>query len=255
MCKRKLLTGSNNFSQKDLCLQRSGLGLNRNRAKTRSVLDQGLWVRVQWTLSRYLMRSVLVQQTNCTPALWSSCCDWDRKKMYFHNILDAVKCQQVIWSILCDHDDSLQWALVSGQEGQPLTQKTPKCFPCCLLNTKIVLQVQLSWNCLFFPGGKQQDITFQEAKWSSFVPVFFCVVLQDCALGSSNRRAMNVQETNWVLLHLFCFAMMLLYTSLDSTNNTVLENLPWLSQVCWHWMLLCLWNHKLSSLVLRHSSL
>lgn len=176
MCKRKLLTGSNNFSQKDLCLQRSGLGLNRNPAKSRSVLDQGLWVRVQWTLSRYLMRSVLVQQTNCTPALWSSCCDWDRKKMYFHNILDAIKCQQVIWSILCDHDDSLQWALVSGQEGQPLTQKTPKCFPCCLLNTKIVLQVQLSWNCLFFREVSSKTSPFKrqsEVLLSQYSSVWF----------------------------------------------------------------------------------
>lgn len=108
---------------------------------------------------------------------------------------------------------------------------------------------------LFFWESEQKDITFQEAKWSSFVPIFFCVVLQDCALGSSNRCAMNAQEMDWVLLGLFCFVMMLLYTSLDSTNNTVLANLLWLSQVCLHWMLLCVWNHKLSSLIWRHSSL
>lgn len=52
-------------------------------------------------------------------------------------------------------------------------KKTPECFPCCLLNTKIYLQVQFSLHCLFFWENKQQDITFQEAKWSSFVPVFF----------------------------------------------------------------------------------
>lgn len=108
---------------------------------------------------------------------------------------------------------------------------------------------------LFSWEGEQQDITLQEAKWSSFVLVFFRVVLQGCALVSSDRRAVNVQEMDWVLLGLFCFVMMLLYTSLDSTNNTVLANLLWLSQVCQHWMLLCVWNHKLSSLIWRNSSL
>lgn len=56
--------------------------------ETHQNLDQccvkGLWIRVQWTPSvEKLMRSVLVQRTNHNPALWSSHCDWDKKKGTF----------------------------------------------------------------------------------------------------------------------------------------------------------------------------
>lgn len=176
-----------------------------------------------------------------------------KKKKYFHNILDAIKGPQVIWSIPCDHNDSLHEIWWGAEKGNHW-QKTSWMFSILLATPKNNFAGP-AFLALFFWEGEQQDITFQEAKWSSFVPIFFCVVLQDCALGSSNRCAMNAQEMDWVLLGLFCFVMMLLYTSLDSTNNTVLANLLWLSQVCLHWMLLCVWNHKLSSLIWRHSSL
>lgn len=102
-----------------------------------------------------------------------------QKKGYFHNILDAVKCPQVIWSIPCDHNDSLQWDWVRGWEGHPLTKNPPECFPCFLLNPKIILQVQLSWYC--FPkrvSSKTSPFKRQrEALLFQYSSVWFCKIV------------------------------------------------------------------------------
>lgn len=127
-------------------------------------------------LLRSLMRSVLVQQKTITQPYEVLIVTETGKKRYFHNILDAVKCPQAIWSIHCDHLNSLHWDLVRGWEGQPLAKKPCECFPCCLLDPKIILQVQLSWHCF---SGKVSSKTSpfnrqSEALLSQYSSVWVC---------------------------------------------------------------------------------
>lgn len=178
MCKNKLITGNDNISQNYSCLQRSGLGVNKYPPKSRSVLCQRAldWSSMNSRCWDTAWEMFWFRKKTHNPALWSSYCGWGRKKRYFHNILDAVKCPQVIWSIPCDHNDSLQWDLVKSWEGQPLTKKPPECFPFCLLNPKIIFQVQISWHC-FSGRVSRKTSPFKrqsEALLSQYSSVWFC---------------------------------------------------------------------------------